>query len=476
MFKPIPGNNEYVISLTQDIRCLDGTKPSIPIIDNKVDIVLYNVLKKVDLSWLSLIAHFECTLPHANVNELFNVCFFDANISFFRPVSGKIMIFKKNIILIRNNKKYRVIPCFTRYAISCEGEIIEINSNIVIKSSKNLRKHNVIEAYPTVYIYSPERSSYKYVAVHRLVALAWVNNPNNDFILRPIVNHKDGNKENYIYSNLEWCSFYENSIHAINTGLRTDNFPCKVRDFTSGKVREFASLAQASCFMGLKAKAIRVNKFYDLKARLINGRYEIKLQTDVTPWFYEGKTEKVSLGRYIVTVTDPAGKIEYFHDLKLFKDKFKIWNCPKVADLINRAKMQNFGYRFEVIDNYHSADIQAFNTKNKSIIETKTITEMSKKVNMPEHSIRACLWFTETAVKNGYAFRYKTDVPWNTEFVKYEKPCIRLSAVNQITKEKISFDSIRQAAKILCADRTAIKNSYINNILFGDWLLTEIKD
>lgn len=46
MFKPIPGNNEYVISLTQDIRCLDGTKPNIPIIDNKIDIVLYNVMKK----------------------------------------------------------------------------------------------------------------------------------------------------------------------------------------------------------------------------------------------------------------------------------------------------------------------------------------------------------------------------------------------------------------------------------------------
>jgi hypothetical protein len=476
MFKPIPGNNKYVISLAQDIRYLDGTKVNIPIIDNRIDIELYGVLKNVDLKWLSLIANFETILPSSNVKDLFNVRFTDANIKFFRPVSGKIMYFKRPIVLIRNNKQYRVIPCFTRYAVSCDGEVIEISSGCVIKIVKDLKRHNVIDQYPSVYIYNPERSSYKYVLLHRLVALAWVSNKGNDFVLRPIVNHKDGNKQNFHCSNLEWCSFYENNIHAINNGLRTDNIYCKVRDFTTGIVREFSSLAQASCFMGLSEKSIRVNRSRYVKSRLINGRYEFKLATDKTPWFYENKTEKVKVGRYIIVVTDPSGQIEYFHDLRDFKNKFKIWNCPKVTDMVNKVLMENLGYKIEVIDNYHSEDIQAFDVENNTIIETNTIVGMSKKLGIPEHLIRGCLLSSETQVKNGYAFRYKSNKPWDKNFVKREKKHFKLLAINQNTKEEIKFNSIRHAAKVLKVDRTAIKNSLINNILLRDWLILENKE
>ena len=83
--------------------------------------------------------------------------------------------------------------------------------------------------------YNGKRKTFK---VHRLVAIAFCDGYSE---LRNEVNHKDGNKSNNVYSNLEWSTRLENVHHAIEEGLITHkelkiyNFKCKNcgNDFSS---------------------------------------------------------------------------------------------------------------------------------------------------------------------------------------------------------------------------------------------------
>lgn len=73
--------------------------------------------------------------------------------------------------------------------------------------------------YPRVNLFGKGKKRLS-VPIHRLVAEAFIPNPDN----LPQVNHKDGNKLNNTVENLEWVSCSENVAHAVRTGLMTNHF------------------------------------------------------------------------------------------------------------------------------------------------------------------------------------------------------------------------------------------------------------
>lgn len=68
--------------------------------------------------------------------------------------------------------------------------------------------------YKMIFLY--KNGNKKRYSLHRLIAIAFIENKNN----KPYINHKDGNKLNNSIENLEWCTCRENTMHALNIGLR----------------------------------------------------------------------------------------------------------------------------------------------------------------------------------------------------------------------------------------------------------------
>lgn len=88
--------------------------------------------------------------------------------------------------------------------------------------------------------------------VHRLVAMAFIENSNN----YPVINHIDGIKDSNHADNLEWTTVSENTRHAFEIGLREphDGGNSKAVSMVSRKTKEviktFESMSEASKYSG----------------------------------------------------------------------------------------------------------------------------------------------------------------------------------------------------------------------------------
>lgn len=97
------------------------------------------------------------------------------------------------------------------YAVDVFGSIYSIKNNgQIIRKRKNTMNPNGYE-----YVNLKINGTVKNKRVHRIVADAFIPNPNS----YTEVNHIDGDKTNNCVWNLEWCTKSYNSQHALKNGL-----------------------------------------------------------------------------------------------------------------------------------------------------------------------------------------------------------------------------------------------------------------
>lgn len=116
----------------------------------------------------------------------------------------------------------------------------QVSNSGRIKSSRKVYKEQLLKHFDNGQGYSVVmfrvNKEYKHFRVHRLVASAFIPNPEN----KPYINHIDGNKSNNKVDNLEWCTRSENELHAYRTGLKQGYWTGKKESHTTKKVNQYS--------------------------------------------------------------------------------------------------------------------------------------------------------------------------------------------------------------------------------------------
>ena len=100
------------------------------------------------------------------------------------------------------------------YLISPFGRVVNSKTHRKLKPREMRNSHGEhLQGYMIIDIFINHKKVT--VLLHRLVAETYLPNTEN----LPTVNHKNGNKHMNYCSNLEWSSYKDNNIHALETGL-----------------------------------------------------------------------------------------------------------------------------------------------------------------------------------------------------------------------------------------------------------------
>ena len=119
----------------------------------------------------------------------------------------------ENIIMIKE------IENFTGYYIEDNGTVwCNLGKGCRNKDKRkdfySLKSRKLPNGYLRVYMRRDSDNKRVDMYIHRLVAIAFIPNPEN----KKFVNHIDTNRENNSVDNLEWCTSKENNQHSINLG------------------------------------------------------------------------------------------------------------------------------------------------------------------------------------------------------------------------------------------------------------------
>ena len=132
------------------------------------------------------------------------------------------------------------------YQVSSLGGVKRVTTGRILKGCKNSKGYLLVNLY--------KNSIVSNNTIHRLVAEAFIPNPDN----KPQVNHIDEDKTNNKVSNLEWMTAKENINHGTHNERagKTKSIPIIATNLKTDESQEFYGVSECARQLGLHQQNI----------------------------------------------------------------------------------------------------------------------------------------------------------------------------------------------------------------------------
>ena len=140
------------------------------------------------------------------------------------------------------------------YMVSNKGRIKSMYKQTKILKNDNILKPALLNSgYLSVMIY--KNKTRKRFTVHRLVAEAFIENPDN----KNVINHIDEDKTNNCVENLEWCDYCYNNNYGSARFKQSISMSTPIEMFTTKgeSIAKFRSIPLAAKMCNVTPEAIR---------------------------------------------------------------------------------------------------------------------------------------------------------------------------------------------------------------------------
>lgn len=202
-------------------------------------------------------------------------------------------------------EKWKTVKSAPNYEISNYGKVRRAKDNYHLKISTDRY------GYGKIQLIRVDGSSY-YTTIHRLVAIAFLDNPNG----YTQVNHKDGIKLNNRYTNLEWCSAKYNVNHSYIHGLNNNRLPVVLEDLTVPYKKSFISVKEMCRYLNMKPSV--VIPYIRFSHNIVFGLSELVKIINVP---HDIPFSKMSVSYLNSLLNAPHESVERLNKIVDFKDK-----------------------------------------------------------------------------------------------------------------------------------------------------------
>ena len=194
------------------------------------------------------------------------------------------------------------------YSVTSDGKVFGHKRN------KYLNQKTTRFGYAEVILSNGKdaKRNVKYITVHRLVANAFIPNPNN----LPQINHIDSNKLNNDVSNLEWMSAKDNIRHSWANGMSEPSRPNLGKNMPNAKskYRNVIYIGKNNSFKAVLCRVKDGNRFTKTKSFSIDkyGYNEAeRLAAEAVNMFIDTYPEFSDAEKLQIRVQRPSEESEY---------------------------------------------------------------------------------------------------------------------------------------------------------------------